>query len=174
MVPMFGDEHLGRAVALRREFRGQDQAELARAIGVHKSTMSGYEKGTRGMDEAALEKISTALGCESIEIWNDAFNIFRFNHFRVRAESVGVPIEELMARVQQRPSVEQIHTMFQAMVDDLWKLLGSVLAFLHADREAPNRTRVPAWGVVVTSKSKKLRALQFQRGKPKPAKGKDS
>jgi transcriptional regulator with XRE-family HTH domain len=171
---MFSDKHLGRAVALRREVRGKDQSDLAREIGVHKSTMNGYEKGTRGMDEATIEKISLALDCAPIEIWEDAFNIFRYNYFREQAEKAGVSIEELAAKIQSRPSVEQIQASFQALFDYLWKLLADVLAFLRTDRQLEGRTQIPAWGVFVSSETsaKRKRALELQRGKAKPPKPK--
>jgi transcriptional regulator with XRE-family HTH domain len=168
---MFNDKHLGRAVALRREVRGMDQSELAHAIGVHKSTMNGYEKGTRGMDEATIEKIAVALDCTVIDIWDDAYNIARYNYFREQAEKAGVSIDELVAKLQSRPSVEQIQASFQALFDHLWKLLANVLAFQRPDRPE-GRTRIPGWGVFVSSETqgKRKRALELQRGKPKSSK----
>ncbi len=172
---MFSDKHLGRAVALRREVRGKDQSHLAHEIGVHKSTMNGYEKGTRGMDEVTIEKISQALDCAPIEIWQDAFNIFRYNYFREQAEKAGVPIEELVVRIQSRPSVEQIQASFQALFDTLWKLLADVLAFQRPDGQLEGRTQIPAWGVVVSSETqtKRKRALDLRRGKTKSPKRKE-
>jgi len=172
---MFSDKHLGRAVALRREVRGKDQRNLAHDIGVHKSTMNGYEKGTRGMDEVTIEKISQALDCTPIQIWQDAFNIFHYNYFREQAEKAGVPIEELVARTQSRPSVEQIQVSFQALSDTLWKLFADVLAFQRPDGQLEGRTQIPAWGVVVSSdtQAKRKRALDLRRGKTKSPKRKE-
>jgi transcriptional regulator with XRE-family HTH domain len=172
---MFSDKHLGRAVALRREVQGRDQGDLAHEIGVHKSTMNGYEKGTRGMDEATIEKISLALDCAPIEIWEDGFNIFRYNYFREQAEKAGVSIEELVAKIQSRPSVEQIQASFQTLFDHLWKLLANVLAFLRPDRQLEGRTQIPSWGVVVSSdtQAKRQRALEIRRGKTKSPKRKE-
>src|ERR1700742_2174282 len=130
---MFSDRHLGRAVALRREIRGMDQIDLAHEIGVHKATMSGYEKGTRGMDQGTIEKIAGALDCAFIDIWDDAYSIARYNYFREQAEKAGVTIDELVAKVHSRPSVEQIQASFQALFDHLWKLLANVLAFQRPD-----------------------------------------
>ena len=147
-----------------------DQVRLAHEIGVHRSTMNGYERGTRGMDEATLERISLALDCTPIEIWEDAFNIFRYNFFREQAAKTGVSTEELMAGIHSRLSTEQIiQTSLQALFDDLSKLFGGVLAFLGPDRQPDGRTQIPAWGVVVPSEAqgKRKRALKLQRSKPK-------
>ena len=170
---MFGDEHLGRAVALRREFRGMTQVALARAIGVNKATMNGYESGSRGMDEGTLDRISAILECDGIEIWVDAFNIFRFNYFRERAENAGVPVEEWVARRQQRPSIEQVREAFHSIVDKVWQLLSAVLAFLRPDREYENRSGVPIWGVVVHPRitTKRKRATRFRQGNRALARG---
>jgi transcriptional regulator with XRE-family HTH domain len=164
---MFGDEHLGRAVALRREFRGMTQLALARAIGVNKSTMNGYESGSRGMDDGTLERISTILECDSIEIWADAFKIFSFNYSRERAEKAGVPVAEWVARRQQRPSMEQVREAFHAIGDKVWQLLSAVLAFLRPDREYESQSGVPVWGVVVHphTTTKRKRAIRFRQGK---------
>ncbi len=172
---MFNDRHLGRAVALRREVRGMDQGDLAREIGVHKSTMSGYEKGTRGMDRATIEKIAAALDCDFVDIWDDAYNIARYNYFREQAEKAGISIDELVAKLQSRPSVEQIQASFQALFDHLWKLLANVLAFQRPDRPE-GRTQIPGWGVFVSSETQtqRKRALKVQRGKPKLSKRKET
>lgn len=170
---MFNDKHLGRAVALRREALGRDQIDLAHTIGVHKSTMNGYEKGSRGMDIATIVKISQALGCEPIEIWDDAFGIFRFNYFREQAEKMGVPIEELAAGIHSRPSAEQIQASFQTLSDQARQFLSLILPFLRADRAREGRLQIPTWGVVVPSETpeKRQRAIELQRGrKKKPTK----
>lgn len=164
---MFGDEHLGKAVKLRREFRGLSQLALARAIGVNKATMNGYEKGSRGMDESTLEKIAAALKCDRVEIWDDAYKIFRFNYLRIRAESDGVAIDELAARIHHKPSIEQIRELFHALGEKVWQLLVSILTFLRPDRDYESQSGVPIWGVIVEplDKSKRKRAVRFERGK---------
>lgn len=164
---MFGDEHLGRAVALRREFRDLSQVALARAIGVNKATMNGYEKGSRGMDEATLERIATALECDCVDIWDDGYKIFRFNYLRIRAEKAGVAIDDLVTRTPRKPSLEQIREAFHSIGERVWQLLVAVLTFLRPDRDYESQSGVPIWGVIVNPlvKTKRKRAVRFERGK---------
>jgi transcriptional regulator with XRE-family HTH domain len=173
---MFSDKHLGRAVALRREALGRDQTDLARTIGVHKSTMNGYEKGTRGMDTVTIAKISEALDCEPIEIWDDAFAIFRYNFLRELADKMGIPIEDLVAGIHSRPPIEQIQASFQTLSNHTEQLLTSILAFLRPDRYLEGRLQIPTWGVIVSSETlaKRKRAIHLQRGeRKKPRKRKE-
>ena len=135
--------------------------------------MNGYESGSRGMDEGTLDRISAILECDGIEIWVDAFNIFRFNYFRERAENAGVPVEEWVARRQQRPSIEQVREAFHSIVDKVWQLLSAVLAFLQArqgvrkpKRRADLGSRRPS---PVTTKRK--RATRFRQGDRALARG---
>jgi transcriptional regulator with XRE-family HTH domain len=169
---MFRDEHLGKAVALRREMRGMSQVALARAIGVTKGTMNGYERGSRGMDKATLDRISTSLECDAIAIWDDAYKIFRYNYLRERAEALGTTVEELAQRLDPRPSIDQIQKGFQAVQGDLWRVMSDVLAFLRPDRYDESRSGVPVWGVIVSprSQSRRNRALQLRRSKKPRAK----
>lgn len=164
---MFGDEHLGRAVALRREFCGLTQLALAREIGVNKTTMNGYEKGSRGMDESTLERIAAVLKCDCVDIWDDAYKIFRFNHLRIRAEKEGVAITDLASRIHRKPSIEQIREPFHAIGEKVWQLLVSILTFLKPDRDYESQSGAPVWGVIVDPlvKAKRKRAVRFSRGK---------
>jgi len=166
---MFRDEHLGRAVALHREFRGMAQVALAKAIGVTKSTMNGYERGSRGMDRSTIERISSVLECDSLLIWDDAYKIFRYNYLLERAQEIGVTVEEMAARLDHRPSLEQIQKDFQALHGALWQVWSDMLAFLKPDRYDESSSGVPVWGVVVAPRSpapaRKGRALQLRRGR---------
>lgn len=167
MVPMIGDEHLGKAVALRREFRGMSQVALARAIGVNKATMNGYERGSRGMDESTLERIAAVLECDYVDIWDDGYKIARFNYLRIRAEKTGVAIDELASRIHRKPSIEQIREAFHALGEKVWQLLASILTFLRPDRDYESQSGVPIWGVIVAPlvKAKRKRAIHLKGGK---------
>lgn len=166
---MFGDEHLGRAVALRREFRGLTQLALARAIGVNKTTMNGYERGSRGMDSSTLEKISSVLECQPIEIWEDGFKIFRYNHLREQAERMGVSVKDLIDRLYPQTSLDQVREAFHAMDGKVWELIASFVNLLKSDQGYGSQSGVPHWGVVVPLKvnGKRERAVRFRKGKKK-------
>src|SRR5215470_6498430 len=94
----FGDEHLGKAVAILREMADLSQKELAYKVDVKPNTMNQYESGRRGMSEEMFFKIAEVCKLDPIEIWDMAYSIFRFNHFRERAEREGISVEELIAR----------------------------------------------------------------------------
>lgn len=162
---MFGDEHLGRAVALRRERRGLAQVDLAAAIPVNKATMNTYEKGKRGMDEATLDRIAAVLKCQTVDLWDDAYGIFRFNLLRKRAETMGTTAEELVGRTRPIPTLDGIRTGFQAVADNLWKMVADVLLFLRPDRADGNQGSVSMWGVIVDTPRASSKAIRFQRGK---------
>lgn len=104
----FGNEHLGRAVAFLRDSQELKQHELAERIGIKPGTLNQYETGRRGMNEDMVRKIAVALDLEEIAIWDAAYRIARYNYFRGRAEEEGVSVEEMVARIEVRPSVDQI------------------------------------------------------------------
>jgi transcriptional regulator with XRE-family HTH domain len=164
---MFGDEHLGRAVALRREFRGMTQLALARAIGVSKATMNGYERGSRGMDASTLERISMVLECQAIEIWEDGFKIFRYNHLREQAERMGINVNDLIDRLYPQTSLEQVREAFQTTEGKIWELVANFVNALKSDNNFGSRSGVPQWGVVVSSKTngKRERVVRFRKKK---------
>ena len=164
---MFGDEHLGKAIALRRDRRAVTQVELAAKIGVNKSTMNAYERGKRGMDEATLDRIAAVLECDPLEIWEDAFKIFRYNYFAKQAKRMGVTAEELAHRTDPRPSIERLGTGFRAIADTVWTFMVDVLAYLRPDRYYESRNGISMWGVVVKppAKATRRRAIRFRRGK---------
>jgi hypothetical protein len=121
------------------------------------------------MDRGTIDRISGVLDCDPIEIWEDAFKIFRYNYLLERSREIGVTVEELAARLDPRPSLEQIQKDFQALQETLWRISADMLAFLKPERYDESRSGVPVWGVVVTPRSpspaKKTRALQLRRSK---------
>lgn len=116
---LFDDRHTGKAIAILRDARGLTQTELASAIGVKKSTMNKYEKGTTHVQEKALRKIAQALGHEIIEILDTAYAIFRFNHLRDESQRQGIDLEELIARYDPRAAVEEIHAAQASYLEKL-------------------------------------------------------
>ena len=166
MAAMFGDQHLGKAVALRRESRSMHQITLARGIGVNKTTMNGYERGTRGMDESALDRIATVLDCEAIDIWDDAYAIFRYNFLVARAERMGVPLDELVDRHQRPLSTERLAEALQPMMEKTWQFLQVAFEWCSA-RGNEARDSIARWKVLVPPrvKVKRTRATGFRRGK---------
>jgi len=126
----FGDEHLGKAVAMLREGADLNQKQLAHEIGVSPNTMNQYESGRRGMSEEVIAKVARVLQRDAIEIWDMSYSIFRFNHFRERAEKEGVAVEELIAGTDVRPSVGVILELRDALEERRRQLLAAVLKFL--------------------------------------------
>lgn len=126
----FGDEHLGKAVAMLRESADLNQKELAQKIGVEPNTMNQYESGRRGMSEDVIVKAAGVLRRDPIEIWDLAFAIFRFNHFRERAAREGVDVEELIARAGTRPSVETILELLDSLAPPARQLIAAILRLL--------------------------------------------
>lgn len=51
-----------------REARGLTQEQLAIAIGVAKTTVTGYERGNREPDVAKIKKLAAALGVSGDEL----------------------------------------------------------------------------------------------------------
>lgn len=51
-----------------RESRGLTQEQLATAIGVAKTTVTGYERGNREPDVAKIKKLAAALGVSGDEL----------------------------------------------------------------------------------------------------------
>lgn len=125
----FGDEHLGKAVAMLRESADLNQKQLAHEIGVEPNTMNQYESGRRGMNEEVIARIARVFQRDPIEIWDMAYSIFRFNHFRERAEREGISAEELIARAEIRPSLGVILELFDSLAAQARPLLAALLRF---------------------------------------------
>jgi DNA-binding Xre family transcriptional regulator len=160
---MFGPEYLGRAVAIRR---GEGtQGNLAAAIGVNKSTMNAYENGKLRINEATLDRIAEALRCEPIDLLQDAFYLFRYNHFRRRGEKMGVTAEELAARADSRPSLEEVRDAFRSFGENPWSFVSKILEHLQPDRFYETHSRVPLWGVVVEPPRKTPRTGKAKKPK---------
>jgi transcriptional regulator with XRE-family HTH domain len=133
----FGDEHLGKAIAMLRESMDLNQKELAREIGVGPNTMNQYESGRRGMSVEVLSKVAVVLERDPIEIWDMAYSIFRFNHFRERAEREGINVDEVIDRAESRPSLGMILELYDATAARDRQLVSAILRFLEpADRAA--------------------------------------
>ena len=126
----FGDEHLGKAVAMLREGADLHQKDLAHEIGVEPNTMNQYESGRRGMSDEVISKVARALQRDPIEIWDMAYSIFRFNHFRERAERDGLEVEELIARTDTRPSLGVILELFDSLAARERQWMAATLRYL--------------------------------------------
>jgi transcriptional regulator with XRE-family HTH domain len=119
---LFGDPHIGMAIAIRRKARGHKQIELARAIGVDKTTMSKYETGDTRVPEDVVEKVARFLGYEVIEILDTAYAVFRFNYCRDEAKREGTDLEEVIARYDSRASIEEVHAAQASYMEKLQDL----------------------------------------------------
>jgi transcriptional regulator with XRE-family HTH domain len=104
----FGNEHLGKAVVFHREGQGLSQQELAEKLGIKPSTLNQYESGRRGMSEEQVERIAEELNLNQIQIWDTAYRMARYNYFLEWANEEGITVEELIDRVEIRPSIERI------------------------------------------------------------------
>lgn len=65
-------KNIGEELKRIRKLRGITQRELADAVGVAPSTISGYELGTRVPEYAILEKISKKLNISIFEFLDDS------------------------------------------------------------------------------------------------------
>lgn len=128
----FGNEHLGRAVAFLRESQELKQHELAEKIGIKPGTLNQYETGRRGMNEDMLKKIATALELEEIAIWDAAYRIARYNYFRGRADEEGVALEEIIARIEVRPSVNQLMESYDSKTEQDRRYTELTLRFMES------------------------------------------
>jgi transcriptional regulator with XRE-family HTH domain len=61
-------EQIGAVVQRLRRARGWSQTQLARAIDMHRTTISAVESGTRNHDLHTIQKIADALGVPIGEI----------------------------------------------------------------------------------------------------------
>jgi transcriptional regulator with XRE-family HTH domain len=100
----FGHEHLGKAIALLRGSRGLSQKELAERSEIQPGALSGFEKGKKAIDEEDLLRICKELDFDPIKVWDLAYQAFRYNYYLERATAEGVAVEELIERVEKRPS----------------------------------------------------------------------
>lgn len=128
----FGDEHLGKAVAMLRESADLNQKALAREIGVKPNTMNQYESGRRGMSDEVIGRIAGVLLCDPIAIWNLAYTIFRFNHFRERAAREGIPVDEMIARSETRPSPARLMELYDSRMARDRELMEATVKFLDS------------------------------------------
>ena len=56
-------EAIGRNIASQRALKGRKSEDVAEAIGIHKSTFSGYERGRSSVASELLIDIAAELGC---------------------------------------------------------------------------------------------------------------
>jgi len=162
----FGDEHLGKAVAMLRESVDLNQKELAHKVGVEPNTMNQYESGRRGMSEEVVVKVAKVLERDPIEVWDMAYSIFRFNHFREQALREGVNVDELMARTESRPSLGVILELFESLKARERQLMAAILRFV----DPAGRTGLGGLGLVKVivhthphKTSKVRKAIRFSR-----------
>ena len=114
---VFGNEHLGRAVVFLRESQNLKQNELAERLDIKPGTLQQYETGRRGMTENMVKKVAAALGLEEIVLWDTAHKIFRYNYFHARAMAEGVTVEEIHARIEIQPSIEDVMASYDSKTE---------------------------------------------------------
>ncbi|MFA4818399.1 MAG: helix-turn-helix transcriptional regulator [Patescibacteria group bacterium] len=56
------NQRLGERLKKVRQEKGMSQGDIARKLGVHRSYISGIERGVRNPTIKNIEKIATALG----------------------------------------------------------------------------------------------------------------
>jgi transcriptional regulator with XRE-family HTH domain len=165
----FGHEHLGKAVALLRDSRGLDQTELAEKAGIQPNALSQYEKGSRGLNQKVFLRICEALDFDPIKIWDLAYRAFRYNYYLERATAEGISVEELIERVETRPSQQQIREGYQAWKDQESRFFELILPTLkpagEPGLESPGLLKMR---IKPPAKSKKLVRFDPPKGQ-KPA-----
>jgi transcriptional regulator with XRE-family HTH domain len=55
-------EKLGSNISVKRDERGYNQAQFARALGIPQSTLAGYESGKRKISVKTLKQTADLLG----------------------------------------------------------------------------------------------------------------
>lgn len=110
----FGHEHLGKSIAVLRGSRGLSQKELAERSGIQSTALSMFEKGKRGVDEGDFLRICAELDFDPIKVWDLAYQAFRYNYYLERAAMEGITAEELIDRVEKRPSQQRLREGYQA------------------------------------------------------------
>ncbi len=163
---LFGTPHIGKAIAALRSDAKYNQTQLAEALGIKKSVMNKYEKGTAArVPEEILEKIARIINREVIEIWETAFEIFRFNFLREKAQREGTDLDTLLARHDPSISADEVDAALDAYVDKLREYEKKRNALVA--REKGNR--LPVRNLIVEVAAKK-RARKPRAKKPAASK----
>lgn len=74
---------IGNNLKKIRELSGLTQEQVARSIGIERSTYSNYEGGTREIPYDALERVSNLFGCDPAILFED--NILTDNEIMATA-----------------------------------------------------------------------------------------
>jgi transcriptional regulator with XRE-family HTH domain len=150
----FGNEHLGRAVSFLRDSQELKQHELAEKIGIKPGTLNQYETGRRGMNEDMVRKIAAALDLDEIAIWDAAYRIARYNYFRERAGEEGGTVEEIISRIEVRPSVDQILESYDSKTEQERRYTELTLRFMESlGKKGPDGSNILK--IVVQPRSQK-------------------
>jgi transcriptional regulator with XRE-family HTH domain len=126
---LFGPPYIGKAIAILREPLFT-QKELAAALGIENGTMNKYERGKQQVPEGTLRKIAGLIHREVIEIFDAAYDIFRYNHFLDEARRTGREVEEIIARHDSRVTIEEVHAARASYLErlDEWERQKTELA----------------------------------------------
>lgn len=69
------DKVIARNIKKLRETAGYTQDDIAKALGIKRSTYSNYESGDREMPYDIIEKASDFFGCDMIVLFEESQNI---------------------------------------------------------------------------------------------------
>lgn len=88
-------EALGRAIREAREAKGLNQTQLARALGVGQSAVSGWETGVRTLDVPALRALERELGVSFGQSGLSADAAYRLGQASGELRAIGRLAEEM-------------------------------------------------------------------------------
>lgn len=98
MIPRMLENGLSGAITRIRMRKGLKQEEAAHRAGVDPSNWSKWETGERYPQRRQLEKITTGLGCDEVELGLEA-SLQSFEHYRRRAHDSGLEHDSLTPQV---------------------------------------------------------------------------
>ena len=122
---------LGRLIARKRQERGMDQEEMARCVGISRSTWSRIEAGTSALSIDQLAKAASALDVSLGDLMLEVDDLVR----ELRKQNVEVHESRDQARAASAKSGGAAAVAFLGGA-----VLGSIIATMLADRD-PNKKR---------------------------------
>ena len=123
--------HLGAAVAGRRKRTGSRQRALAKAIGVHESTLSKLENGKLPIKESQLREICRILGIDVLEVVDEAYASYRKAFSERGKEPVhGPEPASAAAPAPGQPALGQIAARYDSFASSQKELLLALLEYL--------------------------------------------
>lgn len=135
---MIGDERVGRVLARLRDQREMTQAQLAKEIGVHPTTLSKYENLGRIPEEVFL-RICDALAYAPDVVVDAALELFRQDLQQAELARNGLrkemPVDRKRTPGEPQPSLTKVGELYDSYAAEQKKLLLGILRYLGPDSQ---------------------------------------